>query len=59
MKDKLRFKVKFAFLPVQLDNGKWIWLKKYNSLETYSLCLEPHYGYFYIYDWMPWHQWEI
>ncbi len=33
----MRIKKSFAFLPIRLDSGKWIWFKKYNKLQTLSV----------------------
>ena len=45
--DKIE-EIKFAWYPVKLTNGKWIWLKKYKKVKTYT---EVYIDMCPIHDW--------
>ena len=44
---ELPTKTKFAFFPIKLDNGKWLWFNQYekSTQEIISMIYTPEIGY--------------
>lgn len=51
----IKIKTKFAWLPVELDNGYKVWLERYNQYYMYSNV--PVWDYMGRYNELKWKKW--